>query len=265
MGKLTHKLQEAVKKLSYKTTVDQLKKKGIQKVNVVGLDRIVALIEAAVHRTLRARMAGFDGVQKRGEIADATREEFLKLLHSNESLERARDEVEEEKHELASEVTRLRTELRSVQSSLDDREATHAREERQRAAAVDAALDEEVQAILAQHGVGNDPKAAAAVGAIMDVVRARLVEERRLASEARRNEYQKEIDLLNRRLSKLNGALSNTERELHRVMRAKSSDDGIASIYSEVQGLNEGDGHFAQKKELMASIFEANRDLQREA
>lgn len=261
MGKLTHKLQEAVKKLSYKTTVDQLKKKGIQKVNVVGLDRIVALIEAAVHRTLKARMAGFGGFEKRDEIADATREEFLKLLHSNQTLEQAREEIAGEKSQLEDEVEGLRDELRSVQTMLAEREAQMAREESVRAAAADDQLNAEVQGLLESIGVIDDPNVRDAVDQVLGLVRTRLDSERTRVTEARRAEHQHEVDQLNRRLSKLNSALQNSESQLKKVLKAKAIDPGIASVYDEVQGLDMQDSLFEQKKELMASIFEANVKL----
>lgn len=261
MGKLQQKLQQAVKKLSYKTTVDQLKKQGIQNVNVVGLDRIVALIEAAVHRTLKARMAGFGGVESRGAIADATREEFLKLLHSNKSLEQAREEVENEKSALAKEVSGLREQLRTVQGALNATEARINREERVRAAADDRALHREVEQMMRSLGVNDDPQTCKAIEQVMELVTVRLAGERKRVAQARRKEHKSEVDLLNRRLNKLNHALKDSESELQRVMLAKAIDPGIASIYNEVQGLDAADALYEQKRELMTSIFEANLKL----
>lgn len=262
MGKLSTKLQEAVRKLSYKTTVDELKKKGIQRVNVVGLDRIVALIEAAVHRTLKQRIAGFDGIERRGEIATRTREEFLKLLNSKESLERARDEVVEEKQELNQEVVRLREELRKVQTELSDQEVRIATDERLRHAEDDEALQSEIDDLLFSLGLAGNEKSEELVKRVLGLTQVRLDAERSRVAEARRKEYQSEVELLNRRLSKLNGTLQQTEKQLQAVMRAKNIDEGIASIYKDVQGLDDADSFFEQKKGLMSSIFEANLKLQ---
>ncbi len=262
VGKLSQKLQEAVRKLSYKTTVDELKKKGIQRVNVVGLDRIVALIEAAVHRTLKQRIAGFDGIERRGEIAERTREEFLKLLNSKETLERARDEVIEEKEVLEDEVVRLRDELRNTQSQLSNQEAKIATEERLRHAEDDEELQREIDEVMFKLGFAGNPKGEELVRSILSLTQVRLDAERQRVAEARRKEYQTEVELLNRRLSKLNGTLQETEKQLKAVMRAKNIDDGIASIYKDVQGLDGADSHFETKKELMSSIFEANLRLQ---
>ena len=45
-------LKDAVRQMSFRTSLDKLKKKGVQNVNVLGIDRIISLIEAAVHRSL---------------------------------------------------------------------------------------------------------------------------------------------------------------------------------------------------------------------
>jgi hypothetical protein len=49
-------LKDAVRQMSFRTSVDKLKKKGVQNVNVLGIDRIISLIEAAVHRSLKSRL-----------------------------------------------------------------------------------------------------------------------------------------------------------------------------------------------------------------
>ena len=86
-------LKDAVRQLAFKTSLDTLRKKGIQQVNVLGLDRITALIETAVHRSLKKRLAGIE----REAIADATKAEFLRLLRSNEDLLRQKSEIERQR------------------------------------------------------------------------------------------------------------------------------------------------------------------------
>ncbi len=75
-------------------------------------------------------------------------------------------------------------------------------------------------------------------------------------------EYQREIDMLRRRVAKLTNSLGSTEREIARLRRRKDAgDDGLASIYRDVQGLSEEDDQGEMKRELMSRIFEANLDL----
>ena len=47
-------------KLAYSTSVDQLKKRGVNKVNVLGVDRIAMLIQEAVKKSLRFRLLALD-------------------------------------------------------------------------------------------------------------------------------------------------------------------------------------------------------------
>ena len=76
-------------------------------------------------------------------------------------------------------------------------------------------------------------------------------------------EYQRQIELLERRVSKLTKSLGLTEAELQRVLRAKSIDPGVASIYKSVQGLSGDDVQGELKKALMEKIFEANVELRK--
>lgn len=76
-------------------------------------------------------------------------------------------------------------------------------------------------------------------------------------------EYQSQIELLERRVAKLTKSLGMTEAELQRVLRSKSIDPGVASIYKSVQGLSGGDVQAQLKKALMEKIFEANVELRK--
>ena len=82
-------------------------------------------------------------------------------------------------------------------------------------------------------------------------------------SEDREGEYLREIDVLQRRITKLSESLGLTEEVLRRVKQGAKLDTGLASIYRDVQGLNDDEPDAALKRELMSSIFEANMGLQK--
>ncbi|MBK8974489.1 MAG: hypothetical protein IPM29_01040 [Planctomycetes bacterium] len=107
MVDLKRSLKEAVKKLAYSTSVDQLKKRGVKRVSVLGLDRIVSLVEEAVHRSLQHRLLS----SEREAVVDATKEEFLRLLKSNEELREKQERSQEEADNLRIELQRLRQQL----------------------------------------------------------------------------------------------------------------------------------------------------------
>ena len=117
MGQLRKSLRETLKKLAYSTSVDQLKKRGVKEVNVVGLDRVTSLIEEAVYRSLRNRMVGLD----REQVADATASEFLRLLRSNRDLEESHAKVVKLQERAQGEVDELRLQLEEQKKALAEK------------------------------------------------------------------------------------------------------------------------------------------------
>jgi diguanylate cyclase (GGDEF)-like protein len=77
------------------------------------------------------------------------------------------------------------------------------------------------------------------------------------------SEYRREVELLQRRLSKLQNQLGMTEEELKRVAKMKNIDLGVHSIYRSVQGLSDDEGQAELKRAMMSSIFEANVQLKK--
>ncbi|MFN9703248.1 MAG: hypothetical protein ACK595_00305, partial [Planctomycetota bacterium] len=47
MGGLKDSLRDAIRQIAFRTSVDRLRKQGVKQVSVLGLDRIIALIDAA--------------------------------------------------------------------------------------------------------------------------------------------------------------------------------------------------------------------------
>lgn len=250
--RLRLKLREAVRKLGVHTTVDQLKRKGVSKVNVVGLDRITALVEAAVRRTLKHKLMGFEGIEVRERIASATRNEFVRLLESNRELSRARDELKDREAALETEIDDLRRDLLELRQAVQDRERAVANEERMRAEVVDRGLLEEVGALFRTRGGGDIRQQ------VVDLIVSKLDTERKRVADARLHEQQSEVTILEQRISKLSRLLEQREDELRVEANKNVLDTGISSIYREVQGLDSRDVRYAHKKALMASIFEAN-------
>ena len=66
----------------------------------------------------------------------------------------------------------------------------------------------------------------------------------------------------NRRIEKLTRSLETTEAEIARLRAAGSTDEGVASVYREVQGLDSDENRADLKRDLMGAIFQANLDLQ---
>ncbi|MBK8097804.1 MAG: hypothetical protein IPK26_11895 [Planctomycetes bacterium] len=253
-------LKEAVKQMAFKTSLDSLKKKGVQQVSVLGIDRIIALIDEAVHRSLKSRLVGVE----REAVADATKAEFLRMLRSNEELQAQKSEVQKLKERAEEEVDQLRRELQSqhqeLQIKLDAGDPARASRYEGENAAIAGRVNELFH-LLGQSG------GAIGLSTVQDKVLELLMEvvagERKDAEAARKALHDRDVDLLQRRIGKLNESLAHTERRLREVAAMKSLDDGISSVYRDVQGLRADDMQVGRKKELMAEIFKANLQLQK--
>ncbi|MEO0478783.1 MAG: hypothetical protein AAF196_04825 [Planctomycetota bacterium] len=248
MSELKKSLKEAVKRLAYNTSVDHLKKKGVKRVNVLGLDRIVSLIEEAVHRSLRHKLV----TSEREEIVDATKEEFLKLLKSNEELKARHEAAEEESNNLRIQLDRLQEELTERLNEAEfQRQEDYEGEDEEIARRV-AELFERQSADLPEEMRGQ----------VYELIQGVVGEQRREALEAREAARDREVDNLQRRIKKLSASLEATESRLSEVASMKDVETGVASIYREVQGLQGSGKEAERKKELMADIFAANLKLQ---
>ncbi len=72
-----------------------------------------------------------------------------------------------------------------------------------------------------------------------------------------------DVQRLERRLAKVSALLAMREDELQKLVANGAEDLGLASIYDQVQGLQDDEPDLERKRELMSRIFEANVELQR--
>jgi hypothetical protein len=260
LGSLQDSLKQAVRDMAYRTSVDALRKRGVEHVNVLGLDRITALIDEAVHRSLKSRLVGIE----REAVADATKAEFLRLLRSNEDLQRQKGELEQLKERAEEEIDTLRREIDGQQQALQLRlrEAAAAQAGRYEGenAAIAARVAEVFTTLVQERGT---PSLAEVQEKTLAVLLEVVTTERRSAEFARQALRDREIDNLQRRLHKLNDALAQTEHRLQQAAALKSIDQGISSVYRQAQGLRADEQNYARKRELMAEIFAANLRLQK--
>ncbi len=254
-------LKDAVRQMSFRTSLDSLKKKGVQQVSVLGIDRIIALIEAAVHRSLKSRLVGVE----REAIADATKAEFLRLLRSNEDLQRQKSEIEQQRERAEDEIDTLRREIaqqsQALQLKLEQDALSVATRYQGENAAIALKVAEVVKSLAQTPGATLSTAEQRVMELVMDVVSG----ERQQADTARRALHDREVDNLQRRIKKLNDSLVTTEQRLQQVAAMKQVDGGISSVYREVQGVGSADAQVEKKKELMAGIFQANLKLQKKA
>src|SRR5690606_33881185 len=90
-----------------------------------GIDRVVGLVEEAVHRGLKSRLVGLE----REAVTDAAKSEFLRLLRSNEDLQREKSEVQKLKERAEEEIDLLRRQLEQQEHALEIKLAENALED----------------------------------------------------------------------------------------------------------------------------------------
>jgi len=253
-------IKDALRRMSRSTSVEQLRKKGVQKVNILGLDRIAALIEEAVRRSLKDRMLGVES----DEVAEQAKSRFIELYRSNANLRRDNEAIDERRRQAESELDKLRRDLSAQQQALRDK-LDEAIDEEADVAAENARVKGRVRALFKELAEHPGRELADIQAQVMDLVLDLVGEERRATADATAALREREVDQLQRRISKLSDALDRTEQRLVEAAQGGGDESGLASIYREVQGLSSRDRNFEKKKELMANIFQANLVMQKSA
>jgi hypothetical protein len=257
LGALGRTLKDAVRNLAYSTSVEHLRKRGVKSVNVVGLDRMVSLVERAVHVSLRNKLRGLE----REQIADATKAEFVRLMKSKEALEKSRDEALEQKRRAEEAVDELRRAIKQQKQALSERMAEAEVDAEVRYAGEDAEIRRGVDELFNELTRGEHLDLVLMHDKVLELVMSRVGEGRKEVLQAREAARDREVELMERRITKLTRSLEVTEARLAEVARTGVT-EGISSIYRQVQGLNPQDAQFDKKRELMKAIFDANLALQ---
>jgi len=254
---LRERLVEAVRRFAYRTTVTDLKKRGVEKVNVVGLDRMVALVEEAVRRSLaRSIHLGQGGP---GTLAAGTKEEFIRLLERARNMERARDEAEKERLRMEEEVDWLRRELHETRTGLEEARRRIKGSVEAQALLEGQQLAQAVRTLFAGRGGGGGLQELEED--VVGLVTRHLDQEMNRSLAAAREERDEEVQLLQRRVGKLAENLERAEESLATLSPQGEVDQGISSIYKSVQGLDGKDPSYRRKSAVLKDIFQANLAL----
>lgn len=229
-----------------------------RRMRVLSRDRLLRSLSQAIEETLlefsalppAARQTLRRAIERRFEGATLARARRVRGLTRAEALrefERAHGALGQEHAEARRELAELEQRLREAQAA-----APHAPDLELDAAAHARALAADLEELLR----APDPRTALA----------RVVEreaERRAQAVARAQaEERDKADVLERRLTKMRAELATMERAMAALERRAAQDDGVASIYREVQGLADGEAERDVKRELMRQIFEANVAIQ---
>lgn len=243
-------LDDALREMGRPTTPEDLARRGVKRVRSVGMREVSLLIERAVNRTLVERTLSV-APREVEELVAAAQGEFTRQLKGLTDLADSRELVERHKTEWRQNLDELRRRVAERRGFLEQREPVDPRAER--------ALAQRVEALVGPLVEGERRRElVAALGALYATELAEAVAERR-------REHDRELSRLERRLEKLVASLEGAELALERAASTRAADLGVESIYRSVQGLPSGERARELKSALMASIFEANLELRRQA
>ena len=201
----------------------------------------------------------------RGALEWETQQRLAKMLDNFERTQRLRERLDNPRREVHEELSRLRAALvarRGFAEDLErattwpvDPERWHTLRLRTQARLLDA-LPQLSNAAAAR--VNNGPSARIVAAELLEL----FAKERAasLAEHSRRSDV--EGARLERRLAQLLTTLEDADLMLAGVRDAEHAENGFASGYREVQGLEAQARFREQKAEMLELIFRANLDLQ---
>jgi len=251
-----------------------------RRLSLVSADTLPRIVQSAVHRSLRSPTTGspttgspITGGPSDGELAARLARELVRAIRGGGrsvygmSREDVLTELERANHGLVLAREQARAEL----DELRRRAGTH-RAELIRARAAAARDDDGA-------GAAQEADAAQRLAQVFAIaerdgasaeeleLRVRQLFTRTVRRERSRildelgAEHDRRIDVLERRIAKLNATLERSEAAVRELAARKDVDEGLASIYRTVQGLG-ADEHDAEAKRLMLeTLFLANLEL----
>ena len=265
-------VRKALEKHAERIPLRALEKRGFRAVQVLDMATIEKIVAEAVTHCLERRTDVVSS-EDRARIETEARSEFAKLLAEHKKLAAEKTEEERRAEEMGRQVQGLRAEL-ARQTNMLAGERDRAIAEFTLSPDSFREMDEKIRRLFAELVTKERRYTLAEVGPEALKGMSRLesdiaqmldhlleVERDRFIGSVKRG-HSERVNILEKRISKLNRSLAETEDALRRMAESKVGDPGIASIFSEVQGLSDLDNYYAKKKELLAVIFEENLVIQ---
>jgi chaperonin cofactor prefoldin len=267
---LVSNLIQAIRSGAYHTALKNLERQGYRTVTVLPAQKLDEIVSKAIELTLKEYGLPLDIEVVRGLSSDA-KVAFVNLVKERDALRQTNEALERERENLSRNEELVRRELDQAQRLLTEQRELGAPTVPVEAAGFeklvrDAALSQ-VEESLGRLGDGADPalvaelqglahRISAAAGRILGQASADGI-------EVARRRHDERVELLERRVRKLQSSLAETESMLKRLQEAKAVDPGLPSVYRSAQGISPSDDRFEQKRVLLAEIFKLNVELRR--
>ncbi len=265
---LVSNLIQAIRSGAYHTPLKNLERQGYRTVTVLPAQKLDEIVSKAVEITLREYGLPLDAETVRGLSNDA-KVAFVNLVRERDKLRETNEALEAERQQLARNEEMLRHEMVHAEERLAEHKQQGAPqapvdassfEERVRHAAR-GKLEERLQRIGNAAGANVGIEMRALANEIVGLAGRLLGDENAAQEEKGRREHEEKVQLLERRVRKLQTSLAETQSMLERLQSERVAESGVPSVYREVQGLSPSENRFEQKRMLLAEIFKLNVEL----
>jgi len=257
---LTRTLARLFRDRASVTPLSRLKREGIRTVSVLDLSDLEDLVEQAIHRAIRSS-APTSPLGR--ELAGHIQAELLSLLGKREDLERTNLLLKEEQELLAKNHAQLEQSLTQARQELEGTVREHDRELLEDLTRrIHADLDEILDPVQ-QEVERMDPAAARLVRTLKPRLRETVFDLLcRALRESSAGESSEKVDVLRQRIAKLTDNLQGAHQMMERLRESRDLEEqGIPSLYREVQGLTGREDNYVERRQLMKQIFQLNLDL----
>ncbi|HED67000.1 MAG TPA: hypothetical protein ENJ09_15770 [Planctomycetes bacterium] len=253
-----------------KTPDEQQGKPRGKRLRLIGREPLETALDLAVSRALRRTMPVYE-TERVSAIQDIVRTEFALLLKNNGRTVRGVGkseflaELERSRNQIIAARDRAKSELDEVRERMEFLRGIVGAEggDAGSAPTFESAFERPFLRIL--EGSTVEPMARKRIlGELSEAARRIARAEWERAAAARRELARERIDRYERRIAKLKRSMERTEDALDRLASLREGDDGMASIYRVVQGLDEDEALYEYKQRLLREIFAANVTLQKE-
>ncbi len=248
-----------------------VRKQG-QKLNLVDKNNLFSSIDQAVLEAVGANLEGIDPALLR-KITSAARQGIVARLKNSSKAIRgvpqsaflkdvmaARRHLMKERDKLGKEMEVMQEALAVRRESFAEQQARLAQETRAEGMVQDQAVAQQIADMFAQL-VAQNPELAAIQEQVTSLALMGMQQERQKLLDSKVDDHQDKVQQFERRIAKLSQSLEVTEAELKRIAAMKGVDDGLASIYRNVQGLADDAESAESKREMLQILFEANMEL----
>jgi hypothetical protein len=263
---------QSIRGRGHQDSLKSLKKAGYERLTVLTVRDLDEAIARAVDSTLKEYGIALEEGALRGLTGEA-QTAFLKLVQERNELREVNESLEREKKNLAGQGALIRQEVTRTQSLLESekKSATAPESKGIEVSSVEKQLRDAARFFAEEHvlKLGDPPDRLLAAefhalaNEIVGVALKVLDDANAKFAESSRKQHEERVALLEARVRKLQGSLSETEAMLARVSLASQEEPGIASKYKAVQGLSTNDNRFEQKKHLLRQVFDLNVELRR--